>query len=126
MAGSAGLCRWRAPLMPGDPGGGREPWPGLALAHRLTQPAHRDALAKALYSRLFTWLLERSNAQLAAPGEGEHVDTITVVDVYGFEVGRPGTGCPLHPDHLWGQRFLRGALVSPGLPIPESAQGLQL
>ena len=36
MAGSADLCRWKAPLMPGGPGDGREPSPGghsTAQAH---------------------------------------------------------------------------------------------
>lgn len=66
----------------------------------------RDALAKTLYTRLFNWLLKQINERLAPPREADRVGTITVVDIYGFEVtpwkreGRAG-GTHLIPAPPW-------------------------
>lgn len=46
--------------------------------------AARDALAKALYSNLFDWIVERVNVSLKAKSKGELV--IGVLDIYGFEI----------------------------------------
>eukprot|EP00026_Physarum_polycephalum_P000803 Phypoly_transcript_00804.p1 GENE.Phypoly_transcript_00804~~Phypoly_transcript_00804.p1 ORF type:complete len:1167 (+),score=243.05 Phypoly_transcript_00804:427-3927(+) len=45
--------------------------------------AGRDALAKAIYDRLFTWLVERVNQAMEKQTRGR---VIGVLDIYGFEV----------------------------------------
>lgn len=84
-AGSPDLCQWKVPLMPGNLGDGG--WSQVSALHsRLNYGARRDALAKTLYTRLFTWLLKQISAQLSPPREADSVATIAVVDAFGFEV----------------------------------------
>ena len=47
----------------------------------------RDSWAKALYERLFNWLVEKLNETIK-PSEKEHFEFFTVglLDIYGFEV----------------------------------------
>jgi myosin-1 len=42
----------------------------------------RDALAKALYERLFNWLVEKINQKLACKTQGEKL-VVGVLDIYG-------------------------------------------
>lgn len=49
----------------------------------------RDALAKAIYDRLFTWIIQRINKTILVPGSTVHKrfnKVIGVLDIYGFEV----------------------------------------
>lgn len=46
--------------------------------------AARDALAKAIYSNLFDWIVARVNKSLQAKSAGQLV--IGVLDIYGFEI----------------------------------------
>ena len=48
---------------------------------------NRDALAKALYDRLFNWIVERLNATLYKEAEDSaKVKSIGILDIFGFEV----------------------------------------
>eukprot|EP01100_Stratorugosa_tubuloviscum_P012323 TRINITY_DN580_c0_g2_i1.p1 TRINITY_DN580_c0_g2~~TRINITY_DN580_c0_g2_i1.p1 ORF type:complete len:1264 (+),score=732.79 TRINITY_DN580_c0_g2_i1:136-3927(+) len=51
--------------------------------NKVQAAATRDALAKAIYSRLFDWLVVRVNSAMHKPGTGL---SIGVLDIYGFEV----------------------------------------
>ena len=44
----------------------------------------RDALSRALYSRLFSWLVQRING-ICDPGENPNLTSIAVLDIFGFE-----------------------------------------
>ena len=44
---------------------------------------HRDAVAKILYSLLFSWLTERINGRVYPRNEAL---SISILDIYGFEV----------------------------------------
>lgn len=44
---------------------------------------HRDAVAKILYSLLFSWLTERVNGRVYPRNEAL---SISILDIYGFEV----------------------------------------
>ncbi|XP_034239658.1 unconventional myosin IC isoform X2 [Thrips palmi] len=46
----------------------------------------RDALAKAVYDRLFTWLVRRLNFSLQPPREERNDVVMGILDIYGFEV----------------------------------------
>jgi myosin-1 len=45
----------------------------------------RDALAKAVYERMFTWLVKRLNTSLQ-PKEGQQKEVMGILDIYGFEI----------------------------------------
>lgn len=45
----------------------------------------RDALAKAVYDRMFTWLVMRLNTSLQ-PQEGQKKEVMGILDIYGFEI----------------------------------------
>lgn len=45
----------------------------------------RDALAKAIYDRLFSWLVSRLNQSLQPPSSAHGV-VMGILDIYGFEV----------------------------------------
>lgn len=46
----------------------------------------RDALAKAVYTRLFTWLVARLNQSLSPTENVPKSSVLGILDIYGFEV----------------------------------------
>lgn len=62
----------------------------MMKSHDVEQAEYgRDALAKAIYDRLFTWIITRINASILVPGRSVQKrlnKVIGVLDIYGFEV----------------------------------------
>lgn len=46
----------------------------------------RDALAKAIYDKHFSWLVSRVNTSLAAKDDDPRSSVIGILDIYGFEI----------------------------------------
>ncbi|XP_015784428.1 myosin-IB [Tetranychus urticae] len=46
----------------------------------------RDALAKAIYERLFTWLVKKLNSSLVSKEKSPDRSVIGLLDIYGFEI----------------------------------------
>ena len=46
----------------------------------------RDGLGKALYSKIFDWITERINVGICDVKTGEKVNSIGVLDIFGFEI----------------------------------------
>ncbi|XP_060803259.1 unconventional myosin IC isoform X1 [Amyelois transitella] len=46
----------------------------------------RDALAKAMYDKHFSWLVSRLNASLAPKDQDARASVIGILDIYGFEI----------------------------------------
>lgn len=62
----------------------------MKKSHNVEQAEHgRDALAKAIYDRLFTWIITRINKAILVPGnemQKKFLKVIGVLDIYGFEI----------------------------------------
>lgn len=62
----------------------------MTKTHDTTQAEFgRDALAKAIYDRLFTWIIQRINKAIVVPGgntQKRYNRVIGVLDIYGFEI----------------------------------------
>lgn len=62
----------------------------MMKSHNVTQAEFgRDALAKAIYDRLFSWIINRINKSILVPGgkvQKRYNNVLGVLDIYGFEI----------------------------------------
>lgn len=63
----------------------------MMKSHNVSQAEFgRDALAKAIYDRLFSWILNRINTLIVVPGsqtlQRRYNKVLGVLDIYGFEI----------------------------------------
>lgn len=62
----------------------------MMKTHSVVEADHgRDALSKAIYDRLFTWIIGRINKSIIVPGHKSKKtfnNVLGVLDIYGFEI----------------------------------------